>query len=98
MFQAKFVEKIKTHILCSVVYFPPKIVTFMKQCGKKYGKVGEVTDNIIRRMRTVRWIPKSTNAHSEHVILIAFPMLAMAERKHLYLNLNDYTLITNLMH
>ena len=29
----KIVRKIKTHILCSVTP-PPKIVTFMRQCGK----------------------------------------------------------------
>jgi len=29
MFQLKVVEKIKTPILCSVTFFPPKIVPFM---------------------------------------------------------------------
>jgi len=28
----------------------------------------------IRRMRVVCWITKATNTHSEHVILIAFPL------------------------
>ena len=28
MFQTKFVEKIKTHISCSVIFFRPKIVSF----------------------------------------------------------------------
>ena len=27
----------------------------------------------IRRMRIACWVPKATNTHSEHVILIAFP-------------------------
>ena len=30
MFQSKVVEKIKTHILCSVTFFFPKIVPFMR--------------------------------------------------------------------
>ena len=30
-------------------------------------------DNIIRRMRFACWIIKTTNSHSEHVTLIAFP-------------------------
>jgi len=30
MFQTKFVEKIKTYILCSLNFFPPKIVPFMR--------------------------------------------------------------------
>ena len=29
-------------------------------------------DNIIRRMRFVRWVTKATDTHSEYVILIAF--------------------------
>jgi len=41
MFQTKAVEKIKTHILCSVAFFP-KIVPFMR----KYGKIlGQATDD-----------------------------------------------------
>jgi hypothetical protein len=28
----------------------------------------------IWRMRSVCWIPKATNAHSEYVIIIAFPL------------------------
>ena len=50
MFPTKDVEKIKTHISCSVHFFP-KIVPFMRLCGK-YGRVEQATDdNIIRRMR-----------------------------------------------
>ena len=30
-------------------------------------------DNIIRRMRFACWITKTTDAHSEYVILVAFP-------------------------
>jgi len=30
MFQTKVVEKIKTHFLCSVTFFPPKIAPFMR--------------------------------------------------------------------
>ena len=30
----KVVEKIKTHILCSITFFPPKIVPFMRQCAE----------------------------------------------------------------
>jgi len=47
---------------------------------KKYGTALEVTDITFRRMRTARWIPKATNAHSEHIILIAFPPVTMAAR------------------
>jgi hypothetical protein len=68
----KFVEKIKTHILCSIPFF-------RKSCRlwdnvEKYGTAGQASDdNIIRRMRCACWITKSTDRHSEYVTLIAFP-------------------------
>ena len=41
---------------------------------KKYGAAKQVTDgNIKRRMLIARYLSKSTNTHSEYVILIAFP-------------------------
>jgi len=30
VFQAKAVEKIKTHILCLIIFFPPKAVPFTR--------------------------------------------------------------------
>jgi len=44
MFQSKVVEKLKTHILCSKT-FCPKIIPFMKLCGKKFGTATEATDD-----------------------------------------------------
>ena len=38
---------------------------------EKYCTAGQMT---ILRMRVACWIPKATNTHSEHVILIAFPL------------------------
>jgi hypothetical protein len=41
---------------------------------EKYGTARQPTDdNIIRRMRFARCITKTTDTHSEYVILIAFP-------------------------
>jgi hypothetical protein len=34
MFQINVAEKIKTHILCSTIFFFSKIVQFVRQCGK----------------------------------------------------------------
>jgi len=34
MFQTRVVEKIKTHVLCSVTFLFSKIVPFMRKCGK----------------------------------------------------------------
>jgi hypothetical protein len=42
---------------------------------EKYGRAGQATDdNIIRRMRFEYWVTKSTDTHSEYIILIAFPL------------------------
>ena len=41
---------------------------------KKYGRVGQDTDdNMTRRMRFACWITKTTDTHSEHVTFIVFP-------------------------
>jgi len=43
MLQTKVVEKIKTHVLCSVSP-PPKIVPCVGQCGKIYCRACEATN------------------------------------------------------
>jgi hypothetical protein len=64
-------QKIKTHILCSITFS-------RKPCRlwdnvEKYGTARQTTDgNIIRRMRFACWITKTTDTHSEYIILIAF--------------------------
>jgi hypothetical protein len=51
----QIVEKIKTHILCSI-YFPPK-----RDMWKKYDTAGQTIDeNIIRRMCFAYWTTKAT--------------------------------------
>jgi len=68
---AKFVEKIKTHIVRSKTFIS-KILPFMGHCRKK-GRAGHATDdNIIRRMSIACWINKGTDIHSEYVTCIAF--------------------------
>ena len=71
MFQTNVVEKIKTHILCSVMFLR-KSCRLWDNVGK-YGRLGQATGNI-RRMRSACRIPKATDTHSEYVILIAFPL------------------------
>jgi hypothetical protein len=47
----KFVEIIKTHVLCSVTFlFCPKIVPFMKYC-RKYGGAREAADDNMAHAR-----------------------------------------------
>jgi hypothetical protein len=65
MFQTKVIEKIKTHILCSITFL-------RKSCRlwdnvEKYDIVGQAAvDNIIWRMRIACWITKATDAHPEY--------------------------------
>ena len=54
---------------------------------EKYGTARQATaDNIIRRMRIVRWIKngKNTDIYSEYVILISFPRQLLPNVSHLY--------------
>ena len=71
MFQIKVVEKIKTHILCTITFF-----FFRKSC-----RLWDIWKNIVERgrpqmtiwrMRCACWTTKATNTHSEYVIFIAF--------------------------
>jgi len=72
MFRTNVVGKIKTHIVCSITFFPENRT------------VCEITwENVVEwgrpqmtawRMRIACWIPKPTNTHSHYVILIAFPL------------------------
>jgi hypothetical protein len=72
MFQAKVVEKVKTHILCSVTYFR-KSFRLCDNVGK-YCRAGQGQDDNTWHMRIACWIPKATNTLSEYVRLIAFSL------------------------
>ena len=68
----KVVERIKTHILCSVTVFR-KSCRLWENVGKR-GKAGQATDgNTTRRMRFACWLTKATDTHYEYAILIASP-------------------------
>ena len=70
MFHPKVVEEIKTHVLCSVTFSFPKIVLFMRKCGKNI--VQHCRPHITTwRMRIACWIPNATNTHSGCVMLTA---------------------------
>jgi hypothetical protein len=69
----KVVEKINTHILCSITFPPPKFVPFWHNVEKKY-MAGPARLQLTWHMRNACWIPKITNTHSEYVIRFAFPL------------------------
>jgi len=72
MFQTGVVEKITTHILCSITSFPKKKTCLLGGNMEKCGSAGQATDdNITRCVRFTCWITKATGTHSEYVILIA---------------------------
>jgi len=64
-------ENQNTHFVFS--NFFPKIVPFMRKCGKHIVERGGA-QMAIWRMRIACWITQGTDSHSEYVILIAFPL------------------------
>ena len=71
MFQTKVVEKIKTHVLCSVTFFFENRALF--EIMWKNIVERDRPQMTIRRTRIACRIPKVTNTHTEYVTLIAFP-------------------------
>jgi len=70
MFQTKFTEVIRTHILCSMTFFSENRLW---DNAEKYGTAGQATDGkATRHKRFAYWITKATNTLSEYVMLIAF--------------------------
>ena len=58
---------------------------------EKYCRAGQATDDdIIRRMRTVSWIPMAADTSSEYVIRIAFPLQQWLHER-AYVLRNTYT-------
>jgi hypothetical protein len=70
MFQAKFVEKIKTYILCSITVLKKLCCLWdnVERCCRVMRSM------IVWRVHIACWIPKATSTPSEYVLLIAFPL------------------------
>jgi hypothetical protein len=72
MFQTKVVQKIKTHILCSVTFFPKNLAVY-EMWKKKNIVERDWPQMTIWRMRIACRIPKATNTHThthtQHIIL-----------------------------
>jgi hypothetical protein len=66
MFHIKFLDKVKSKMLCSITVFFRKSYR-LRDNVEKYGTARQATDE------NTSWITKATNKHSEYVILIAFP-------------------------
>ena len=57
----------------SNLFFFPEIRAVCEICGRNMVQTDSLQMVIWGRMRFARWIAKTTNTHSEYVILIAFP-------------------------
>ena len=70
MFRTKVVEKIETHILCSITFFSPSNHAIH---GVMQNFVERVRQQMpIWRTRIAYWISNATNTHSKYVILHRF--------------------------
>ena len=65
----KFVDKIKTHVFCSITFFFKSIYEIMWKNIVERGRPQMTT----WCMHIVCWLTKATDTHSDYVILIAFP-------------------------
>jgi hypothetical protein len=71
-YSRKELQTIKTHILCSSIFFPPENRTVYKIMWKSAVQPCR-PQMTTQRMRSACWIPNATNTRSEYVIPIAFP-------------------------
>ena len=85
MFQTKFVQRIKTHVLCSVNYF-------RKECRLWNNMDRARPQMTMWLMRSACWIRKATNTHSEYVTIIAFSTDTTDGRTGLDITLNTHCL------
>jgi hypothetical protein len=87
MFQTKGAEKIKTLFHVQMLLFENHAV--YEIMWKNIVEPGR-PQMTIWRMRTACWIPKVTNTHLGHVVLIAFPwqqwLHKYASKLHLYVH------------
>jgi len=88
----KVVENINTHILCSITF--PENRAVCEITWKNIAEPDRPQMTTIGRIRIACWIAKATNAHSEYVILFAFPFQQWLRERALILR---YTCITCLV-
>jgi len=78
MVETKVVEKLETHIFCSINFFPPENIAIHDTMWKNIVERSR-PPMTIWRVYIACWIPKATNTHSEYVIIIAFPLQLLHE-------------------
>ena len=83
-------EKIKTHILCSIISFTKHCVVY-DEMSQNMAEAGRPQMRIWR-MRFACWISKATNTHSERIILTVCPWHTAATRRGLNVTLHLHCL------
>ena len=73
VFQARVAEELKTHILCSITFFPPENRATYGIMWKNTLEWGR-PQMTIWHMHIACWVTKSTHTHSQYWILVAFPL------------------------
>jgi len=76
MFETKVVQKMKTHILCSITSYQKSCCLWCNM-EKYYTARQVIDDNIIWHIHIACWIPKARNTLSEYVILTATAVTRM---------------------
>jgi hypothetical protein len=89
-FRKKVVQKIKTHILCSITFFPENGAVY--ENVEKCGGAREATNGVtIWRIRVACWISKVTRAPARaYTHRQKYLMLALFPRLQLFLNVTLY--------
>jgi hypothetical protein len=86
----KFMEKIKTHVLCSTIFLPENRTVY--EVMLKHGTARQVIgDNRIRRMRIACWITRATEIHAEQVILLSMAKMAVRSASMLRLYVTTFS-------
>jgi len=71
MFQTRVVDEIKTHVLCSITFFFQSCADY-EIMWKNNVEQGDTEDNMAHAHCILA--PKATDAHSQYVKFIAFPL------------------------
>jgi hypothetical protein len=91
MYQTKIIEKIKTNIWCSINFFKNRALYEVMLKNIVEACRPQMT---MWRMRNACRIPKATGAHTEYVILIAFPLQHLLRER---ASMSRYTFIACLV-
>jgi hypothetical protein len=78
MFETNVVEKIKTHVLCSITFVENRAVYGIM--WKNLVQPERPDDNTIRRMRFACWTTKAKDTHWEYIIFYCISTATMATR------------------